>query len=129
MKSKNDVEHLEKLIGQMQGLHSEISQLAKKSPNDGLNIFKLKLVNTVIAGGNALLKGGYRPFDDFEQFEEGDLPTNSDVTMILARYMEQAERFRSGHVTFHQSRWRYVIDGAPSDVEAKPPTRVGGEKK
>ena len=129
MKSKDDVENLEKLIGQLQGLHAEISQLSKKSPNDGLNIFKLKLVNKVIASGNALLKGRYRPFDDFDQFEEGDLPTNSDVAMILAQYMEQTERFRSDHVTFHLYKWRYVIDRVPSDVEAMGPTRVGSEKK
>ena len=52
MNTKEDVENLEKLIGQLNGLHSEISQLAKKSPNDGLNIFKLKLVNKVLSSGN-----------------------------------------------------------------------------
>jgi hypothetical protein len=129
MKSKEDVEELEKLIGQLHGLHSEISQLAKKSPNDGLNIFKLRFVNKTVASGNTLLQGRYRPFEDFSQFEESDLPTNSDVTMILAQYIEQAERFRSDHVTWHKGRWRYVLNGAPSDVEARSPTRVGGEKK
>jgi hypothetical protein len=129
MKRKEDIENLEKLIGQLHALHSEISQLAKKSPNDGLNIFKLKLVNRVIASGNALLKGQYRPFDDFEQFEQDNLPTNSDVTMILAQYIEQTERFRSDHVIFSAHKWRYVVDGEPSDVEARSPTRVGGEKK
>lgn len=49
--------------------------------------------------------------------------------MILTQYMEQAERFRSDHVTYHEHAWRYVIDGVPSDVAAKMPTRVGGEKK
>ena len=129
MKSKEDVEALEKLIGQLQGLHSEISQLAKKSPNDGLNKFKLKLVNKVISKGNELLQGRYRPFDDFEQFEEDNLPTNSDVTLIIAQYMEQTERYRSDNVIFHGSRHRYVIDGVPSDLTAKMPTKVGGEKK
>lgn len=126
MKTKEDVEALEKLIGQLQGLHAEISQLAKKSPNDGLNKFKLKLVNKVIAGGNDLLQGRYRPFDDFEQFEEDQLPTNSDVTMILAQYMEQTERFRSDNVVYSSHDWRYVLDGQPSNVNANSPTKVGG---
>lgn len=129
MKTNEDVENLEKLIGQLQGLHSEISQLAKKSPNDGLNVFKLKLVNKVLQSGNEVLAGRHIPFDDFRQFEESDLPTNSDVTMILAQYMEQAERFRSDHIVFHQHKWRYVINGAPSNIEGKVPTRVGGDKK
>ena len=44
MKTLKEVEVLEKLIGQLKGLHAEISQLARKSPNDGLNPFKLKLI-------------------------------------------------------------------------------------
>ncbi len=43
MKTKEDVDKLEKVIGQLNGLHAEVSQLAKKSPNDGVNAFKLKL--------------------------------------------------------------------------------------
>src|SRR5690349_8462051 len=111
MKTEEDVENLEKLIGQLNGLHSEITQLAKKSPNDGLNVFKLKLVNRVLQSGNAILAGSYRPFEDFEQFDETDLPTNSDVTMILSQYMEQAERFRSDHMMWHQGHWLYRLDG------------------
>ena len=129
MKTKADVENLEKLIGQLQGLHSEISQLAKKSPNDGLNTFKLRLVNKVLKSGNDILTGRYVPFDDFNQFDEDQLPTNSDVTMILSQYMEQAERFRSDHMRLHLHQWRYVIDGAVSDIPGKAPTRVGADKR
>lgn len=129
MKKKEDIEGLEKLIGQLQSLHSEISQLAKKSPNDGLNKFKLKLVNKVVSSGNELLKGGYRPFEDFEVFEEDDVPTNSDVTMILAQYIEQTERFRSDNVIKYDYKWQYILDGEPSGINASAPTKVGGEKK
>ncbi|SEI13921.1 hypothetical protein SAMN05216228_10265 [Rhizobium tibeticum] len=129
MKTREEVERLEKLIVQLEGMHSEITQLAKKSPNDGLNLFKLKLVNKVIATGNDILQGRYRPFDHFEQFEEEALPSNSDVTMILAQYMEQAERFRSDNVAIHAHSWRYLVDGKPTDIDAKPPTKVGGVKK
>ncbi|MGG7578552.1 hypothetical protein [Rhizobium sp. Nf11,1] len=129
MKSIEEVEALEKLIGQLEGLHTEISQLARKAPNDGLNKFKLNLVNKVIANGNRLLQGRYRPFDDFEQFDEDNLPTNSDVTMIIAQYMEQTERFRSDNVTHERSRWWYVVNNAASNLSARMPTTVGGEKK
>jgi hypothetical protein len=129
MKTKEEVESLEKLIGQLQALHTEISQLAKKSANDGLNTFKLKFVNKVLKLGNDILVGQYKPFDDFSQFEEDQLPTNSDVAMILSQYMEQAERFRSDNVRWDLHAWRYVVDGATSQITAKAPTRVGGEKK
>lgn len=129
MKTKEDVENLEKLIGQLQGLQSEISQLAKKSPNDGLNVFKLRFVNKVLTSGNDILADRYIPFDDFSQFSEDELPTNSDVTMILAQYIEQTERFRSDHITWHEHEWRYLINGAPSDIASRAPTKVGPGKK
>jgi hypothetical protein len=93
------------------------------------NKFKLKLVNKVIASGNTLLGGRYKPFDDFSQFDDAELPTNSDVTMILAQYIEQTERFRSDHVIYREHKWQYVVDGELSGVEAKASTQVGGQKK
>jgi hypothetical protein len=130
MDTKEDIELLEKLIGQLQGLHDEITQLAKKSPNDGLNQFKLKLVNRVLENGNILLKGHYVPFDSFIQFDADDLPSNSDVTMMLAQYMEQAERYRSDHVAQDGAgRWLYQIKGHMTEIPAKAPTRVGADRK
>lgn len=129
MKTKEDIERLEKTIGQLQGLHDEVSQLAKKSPNDGLNLFKLRLVNKILKGANEILVDRYRPFDDFDQFEEANLPTNSDVAMILTQYIEQAERFRSDHITRHDHQWRYVLDGRPSDFIGAMPTKAGTPRK
>jgi hypothetical protein len=86
--TREEVEAFEKVFGQMEGIHSEISALAKKSPNDGLNKFKLRFVNATIASANAILANGYLPFDDFKKFDEDDLPTNSDVTFIVGQYIE-----------------------------------------
>ena|ERR1017187_3615580 len=124
MKTEEDVQKLEKLIGQMNGLHSELSQLAKKSPNDGLNLFKIKFVNKVLQDANDFLTGRYSPFEDFDQFTEDALPTNSDVTLILTQYMEQIERFRSDNVVYKLNKYVYVLGGSPSDVEARMPTKV-----
>jgi hypothetical protein len=124
MKTKDEVEALERLIGQLSGLHAEISQLAKKSPNDALNAFKSKLVNKVIAAGNMILPQGYRPFEDFEQFDTDDMPANSDVTMILTQYMEQSERYRSDNVIYDY-QWLYKMNGSASDIKAAKPTKVG----
>lgn len=125
MKTNNDVEALERLIVQLGGMHTEISQLAKKSPNDALNAFKLKLVNKIIAAGNTILPKDYRPFEDFEQFDSDDMPTNSDVTLILTQYMEQAERFRSDNVVYEGYKWYYKVDDRTSDIIAAQPTKVG----
>ena len=41
MKTRADVEKLEKTIGQLAATHREMSLLSKKSSNDGVNSFKL----------------------------------------------------------------------------------------
>lgn len=128
MKTREDVEALERLIGQLQGLHNEISQLAKKAPNDAVNTFKLKLTNKVIETGNTVLGEGYRPFVEFEEFDVDDVPTNSDVTLILSQYMEQAERYRSDNIKIERRTWVYVLGGKASDIRAAPPSRIGNKK-
>jgi len=124
MKSKSDIEKLEKVIGQLQGAHSEISQLAKKSPNDSINKFKLSLINKVLETANTVLGDKYRPFPDFEQFDADDVPTTSDVTMVLSQYMEETERYRSDNV-INDYGWKYVINGKVTEVPAGPPSKVG----
>lgn len=125
MKSRGDVESLEKLIGQLQGLHSEIGLLAKKSPNDGVNAFKLRLINRVITAANDGLGPDYLPFGDFKAFDAADVPSTSDVALVLAQYMEQAERYRSDNVKFWHGQWVYVVKGEPSNIPSGAPTKVG----
>ncbi|MFC3061576.1 hypothetical protein [Paenirhodobacter populi] len=125
MESNEDIERLEKLVGQLQGLHSEIGTLAKKSPNDAVNPFKLKLVNKVLAMGNEVLGAKYKPFDEFDIFDADDAPSTSDVTMVIAQYMEEAERYRSDNVKMDGGRWKYVLNGRASEVISGPPTKIG----
>ena len=124
MQSREDVEKLEKLIGQLQGLHAEIGTLAKKSPNDAVNAFKLKLVNKVIEMGNDVLGENYKPFDEFDQFNSDDAPSTSDVTMVIAQYMEEAERCRSDNVMLEHGLWKYVVNGEASDIRSGHPSKI-----
>ena len=129
MDSKEDVERLEKLVGQLQGLYAEIGTLAKKSPNDAVNSFKLRLINRVLEMGNEVLGEKYKPFNDFDKFDPDDAPSTSDVTMVIAQYMEESERFRSDNVTndsFNGSYgWYYVVAGKAIDIPSGPPTKIG----
>jgi hypothetical protein len=129
MKTADEVKALEKLITQLTGMHAEITQLVKKSPNDGLNKFKLSLVNKVLADASSILVGKYVPFDGFSEFDVDDLPTNSDVALVLSQYIDQAERYRSANVTLADYSWWYWVNGARSNIPAKPPTQVGGSSK
>jgi hypothetical protein len=125
MKDRSEIENLEKLIGQLQGLHSEITLLAKKLPNDAVNTFKLSLINRVIKTGNEVLGPNYLPFDDFEGFDSDAIPSTSDVALVLAQYIEEAERYRSDNVEAKYNYWVYVVNGETSDIRSGAPSKVG----
>jgi hypothetical protein len=125
VKDRDELERFEKLMGQLRGLHDEISLLARKSANDGVNAFKLKLINKVLATANAVLGPSHRPFDDFEQFDADDIPSTSDVTMVLAQYLEEAERYRANFVTqLFGNKWYFIVGGEVTDIPAGPPKKV-----
>jgi len=121
LKTEAEAEKLEKLLRQLHGLHSEISLLAKKSPNDAVNAFKLKLINKVLQAGNEVLGDGYKPFTDFNLFDFDDLPSNSDVTVVLTQYIQEAEGYKSNNVVYSDHEWVYQVNGSPSKIETSSP--------
>ena len=58
---RQDVDLFEKVVGQLQSLYDEIAILSKKAPNDAVNKFKLKFINTLLSQGNELLGREYAP--------------------------------------------------------------------
>ena len=124
MKTRADVEKLEKTIGQLAATHREISLLSKKSPNDGVNSFKLKLINSVIEAANEFLGQAYSPIEGFELFDEDNLPSTSDVVFVVAQYLGEIERYRQDNVVKHEYKRVYVLDGGPSTISEDPKSRV-----
>ncbi|PWJ89806.1 hypothetical protein C8D77_106129 [Mesorhizobium loti] len=123
------IEKLEKISGQMDGLHKEITTLVKKSPNDGLNKFKLKFVNAVLAEANDILESTHRPLADFDQFDADDVPTTSDVAFILGQYIEELERKRADNIKREPSGvWIYRIEGSSVTVRTAPPKKIQEKK-
>ena len=125
---KEEVEKLEKIMGSLEGLHREMSALAKKSPNDGLNPFKLKFINSVLAAANDLLGNSYKPLDGFEQFNSDEVPTNSDATFILACYLEEIERMRADSIKFYRGNWIYDLSDNEDEIRTAPPKKIKGKR-
>ena len=123
-----DVEKLEKIMGQLEGLHREMLALTKKSPNDGLNKFKLKFVNSTLANANEFLGTKYKPLDEFEQFDADELPTNSDVTFILASYLEEIERMRADNIKGEYGYWIYALSDSKKEIQTAPPKKIKEKK-
>lgn len=125
--TKQQVDLFEKLQAQLDGLYLEISALSKKSQNDPLNKFKLKFVNQLLTESNDLLDEEYIPFSDFSTFDENEMPTNSDVAMILTQYLNCFEKLRADNILkriHHPQYWYWVIDGQISDIRTYSPKNI-----
>ena len=100
--TKADVELYDKFHGQLLTMRAQFEALSKKNPNDVVNEFKIGLVNKLLADINGLI-GDYKPFPDFEQFEDSPRVFNSDVLLILAHYQTAMNRFKSANITVETS--------------------------
>lgn len=118
-----EINNFEKIQAQLESLHEEISALSKKSQNDALNKFKLKFVNKTLSEANTLLGTQYRPFADFDQFDDNDLPTNSDVTMILGQYLNCLEKLRADNI-YYKNYWYWRSDKGDTYIRTSSPKKI-----
>lgn len=121
-----EVNKFEKVQAQLEGLYKEIGLLSRKNPNDGVNKFKLKFINQILLEANKLLEGDYKPLDGFQNFEVEEVPSNSDVTMILELYLNCFEKLRTDNVTTKEFEMGYfwIIDSKPSNIKTQKPKKL-----
>ncbi|PTS94985.1 hypothetical protein DBR27_17345 [Flavobacterium sp. HMWF030] len=130
--NNTEINNFEKTQTQLEGLLTEITILARKSPNDGVNKFKLKFINEIILSGNKILSTTYKPLDSFEKFDEDDLPSNSDVTFILSQYLNCFEKLRADNIYIEQKydgnkyifEWYWVVNKSKSKIKTAPPKKI-----
>lgn len=118
MKTKKEVNLLIKTIGQFTSLISDFSEFSKKNPNVPINLFKLNIVNSVLKVAKSFLSSEYLPLDEFSSFGEDDLPTNSDVLLILNLYLRGFERFVEDNINYdfsNNTQWK--LEGKNSDID------------
>lgn len=118
---KAEMEALEKATGKLDALHKEIGILSKKSPNDAVNKFKLGYVNGIIKEANDVLGPSGLPLPGFEHFDADELPSNSDVTMVAAQYLEALDLLRSASITMYGGRWKYALEDSGDNFFTAPP--------
>lgn len=96
MMKETDIEKYEILISQLRTFAEDIEKFAKKKPDESLNEFKISFVNEVIAKINNLI-GEYKPFKDFTLFEKENIPSYSDVLIILNQYIQSMYKYKSAN--------------------------------
>jgi len=123
--TRKEVSEFEKLEIQLKSLHEEVSSLSKKSQNDSLNKFKLKLINTTISNANGVLGDKYKPYSDFEQFDDNDIPSNSDAAIMIGQYLSCMEKLRADNVIQNpRLQWVWKIDDYISDIRTTTPKKI-----
>ncbi|MDR7071034.1 hypothetical protein [Fictibacillus barbaricus] len=116
-----DIEKFEKTETQLSGFFEEVSTLSKKKPDDAINKFKLKFINMVIEDANNLLVSDYKPFQEFNKFDEDDIPSNSDVVFILSQYLNCLEILRRDNIGQMSGSWYWRVNGELTNKRTKRP--------
>lgn len=124
-----EVRQYEAVVNQLRALAEQFKGQTSKKPDSPINKFKLSVVNEKLAAANKLLQGEFKPLDSFEEFSDADLPTNSDVSLVLSAYLSSLERWRSARVLRpagdHKWYWRTPGD---SVIEGDRPTKFQPEE-
>lgn len=123
--NKSQVETFIKLKPQIESAYEEIGLLSKKKPTEQLNPFKLKFINNILSRANKILGEKYKPFpEEFNIFNEDEMPNNSDVIFILSHYLTSLEKLRCDNIeySYDDHKWYWLINGKISDQRTDSPT-------
>ena len=101
MPSQKEIELYETIRPKIESIRNTIKDLSNKKPDVTLNSFKVKRVNLLLEQANCLLKD-LKPYEDFSKFDEDDLPTYSDVLMILNLYVKSFEKYWQDNSETHK---------------------------
>jgi hypothetical protein len=105
--SRDKSESWEALNPLLKAMFKDFQELSKKKPNDPLNEKKVELVNRLLQPVLVILESeltrGYLDLLDKE-----NLPSNSDVSLMLGQFMASMDAFRSkyyGYSDNHKHEW------------------------
>jgi len=65
-----------------------------------------------------------KPFSDFNQFEADNLPSNSDVVVMISQYINSLEKLRADNIKPSLGHWYWVVDGKISDIRTAEPKKI-----
>lgn len=112
--TEKNIEDYSLLKDMLKSQRKEFDLLSKKKPDDHLNKIKIKMVNRVLEPLNEILKHeSSHKFLDI--LEEDDMPTNSDVVLIISQYETAIsefkdkyyvkDKYKSERYGYHIQRW------------------------
>ena len=105
----------------------EFGLLSKKKSDGQLNKMKIKMVNRVLEPLNELLKN--EPSHKFlDILSEVDMPTNSDVVLIISQYEKALLNFKNKYFLIDKNyRDKYGDARARWNIKENPISEAGNE--
>lgn len=85
----------------------------------------MKFINNILSRANKILGEKYKPFpEEFNIFNEDEMPNNSDVIFILSHYLTSLEKLRCDNIeySYDDHKWYWLINGKISDQRTDSPT-------
>jgi len=119
----DQIENFRKMLAQLEGIHQEMGVALKKNPDKSASAFKVKFVNAVLKQASDVL-GSSAPDIGFDGFDPDDLPTASDVSMVVTQFIECAEKVRTENIGRSSGYWFWKADGAFTNIPTAPPKGV-----
>lgn len=92
--TQHEVEQYKLLDPLINGVYEEFKELSKKKPEAVLNMYKVKVINRILEPIKGLLKDE-EVIQFLDVLNQDDLPTNSDVILILNQYLKALDMFYS----------------------------------
>ena len=100
--TQNEVNQYQLLLPLLTATYNEIQELSKKKPESPLNPYKVKAINRILNPLKEILKNE-DVFEFLDILDSDELPTNSDVILILSQYREAMDLFKKNY------KWRKYV--------------------
>ena len=125
--TEKNIEDYSLLKDMLHAQRQEFDLLSKKKSDGQLNKMKIKMVNRVIEPLNELLKNeSSHKFLDI--LNEDDMPTNSDVVLIISQYERALLNFKNKYYLIDKDyRNKYGEAQARWNIKENPIETIGDE--
>lgn len=110
--NENQAIRFDKIENRLNSIYAEIDKLSKKKPDSAINTYKLRLINNLFQEANILFEEGNFDIEKFHLFDDGELPTYSDVIIVLTQYIQVLDyfRFRNTGLKYGSIHWHLDDD-------------------
>ena len=125
--TEKNIEDYSLLKDMLYAQRQEFGLLSKKKSDGQLNKMKIKMVNRVLEPLNELLKN--EPSHKFlDILSEVDMPTNSDVVLIISQYEKALLNFKNKYFIIDKNyRDKYGDARARWNIKENPISEAGNE--